>query len=222
MLKLKYFGHLIQTAVSLEKSLMLGKIEGWRRRGHQRMRWLDGITNAMDKNLANFGRWWGTWRSGMLQSMGLQRVRHNWVTKQQQQSPYRHSDHLSHLEQKGITLSHSQETGCSQIPAVQQNSTKVASENSGPSHTLRYYVSISRVVARMCIFNKHVWSWPHFEKQCSSSLAYYTVGNQAQRGERIFRKPHNKWQQLEFQNLALEFSILSTTSYFCWNVRTWM
>ena len=41
----------------------------------------------------------------MLQSMGLQRVRHDWVTEQQQ-SPYRHSDHLSHLEQKGITLSH--------------------------------------------------------------------------------------------------------------------
>ena len=48
-LKLQYFGHLMQTADSLEKSLMLGKIEGRRRRGHQRMRWLDGITNAMDE-----------------------------------------------------------------------------------------------------------------------------------------------------------------------------
>ena len=51
MLKLQYFGHLIQTADSLEKSLMLGKIEGRRRRGHQRMRWLVGITNVMDMNL---------------------------------------------------------------------------------------------------------------------------------------------------------------------------
>ena len=53
MLKLKfqYFGHLMQTANSLEKSLMLGKIEGRRRRGHQRMRWLDGITDAMYMNL---------------------------------------------------------------------------------------------------------------------------------------------------------------------------
>ena len=47
----QYFGHLMWTADSLEKSLMLGKVEGRRRRGHQRVRWLDGITNAMDTNL---------------------------------------------------------------------------------------------------------------------------------------------------------------------------
>ena len=50
-LKCQYFGHLIQTANSLEKSLILGKIEGRRRRGYQRTRWLDGITDAMDMNL---------------------------------------------------------------------------------------------------------------------------------------------------------------------------
>ena len=50
-LKLQYFGHLMRIADSLKKSLMLGKIEGRRRRGHQRMRWLDGITDAMDMNL---------------------------------------------------------------------------------------------------------------------------------------------------------------------------
>ena len=51
MLKFQYFGHLIQRTNSLEKTLMLGKIEGRRRRGRQRMRWLDGITDSMDMNL---------------------------------------------------------------------------------------------------------------------------------------------------------------------------
>ena len=52
MLKLQYFGHLMQRANSLEKTLILGKIEGKRRRGWQRIRWLDSITNIMDMNLS--------------------------------------------------------------------------------------------------------------------------------------------------------------------------
>ena len=52
MLKLQYFGHLMERAVSLEKTLMLGKIKGKRRKGQQRMRWFDGITDSMDMSLS--------------------------------------------------------------------------------------------------------------------------------------------------------------------------
>ena len=62
-LKLQYFGHLMRSVDSLEKTLMLGEIEGRRTRGWQRMRWLDGITDSMDM------------------SMGSQRVRHDWATE---------------------------------------------------------------------------------------------------------------------------------------------
>ena len=66
---------------SLEKTLMLGKIEGERKRGRQRMRWLDGITTQRTWVWVNSRSWWWTGRPVMMQSMGSQRVRHDWVTE---------------------------------------------------------------------------------------------------------------------------------------------
>ena len=83
-LKLQYFGHLILRAGSLEKTLVLGKIEGKRRRGRQGMKWLHSITNSMDMNWANSRSWWRMEEPGVLQSIGLQRVRYNLTTEQQQ------------------------------------------------------------------------------------------------------------------------------------------
>ena len=84
-LKLQYFGHLMQRVKSLEKTLMLGKTEGRRRRGQQRMRWLYGITNSMNMNLSKLQKMVRDGEPGELQSMGLQKVGHNLVTEQQQQ-----------------------------------------------------------------------------------------------------------------------------------------
>ena len=84
ILKLKrlYFRHLMRTDDSLEKSLMLGKIEGRWRRGHQRMRYLDGITDAMNMNLGKLEEMVRNREAGVLQSMGSQRA-----TEEQQYTP---------------------------------------------------------------------------------------------------------------------------------------
>ena len=78
-LKLQYFGLLMWRTDSLGKTLMLGKTEGRRRRGQQRMRLLDGITDLHE--FEQLGSWWWTGKPGMFQSIGSQRVLHDWLAE---------------------------------------------------------------------------------------------------------------------------------------------
>ena len=117
MLKLQYFGHLMQRADSLEKTLMLGKIEGRRRRGWQRVRWLDGIIDSMGMNLSRLQTQWRVWRPGMLlQPVGAQRVRHNWATERQQDVRLVHSQSPETLSARQELLWETPSNKCFQGP----------------------------------------------------------------------------------------------------------
>ena len=131
-LKLQYFGHLVRRVDSLEKTLMLGGIGGRRRRGRQRMKWLDGITDLMDLSLSELRSWWWTGRPGVLRFMGSQRVGHNWATE------------LNWKEGEGTVNDHWKEYfcwgwgKCSRIRSWLHNSESILKPNK--LYTLRWWI----------------------------------------------------------------------------------
>ena len=105
-LKLPYFGHLIRRADSLEKTLMLGKIEGESRSGQLKMRWLDSTTDSMDMNLSKLQETAKEGEPGVLQSVTSRRIGHDLANEQQQQPSSEHrADYVRGDQGRAHTIS---------------------------------------------------------------------------------------------------------------------
>ena len=139
-LKLQYFGHLMRRADSLEKTLMLGGTGGRRRRGRQRMRWLDGITDSMAVSLSELQSWWWTGRPGVLQFMGSQRVGHDWETE---------LSHQGHAKENG------NEDTTSQPPGWAKSKRMTSADEDGQKLEHSYTAGGN---VRWCFFGKQSYS----------------------------------------------------------------
>ena len=142
-LKLQYFGHRMRRVDSLEKTLMLGGIGGRRRRGRQRMRWLDGITDPIDMSLSELQSWWWTGRPGVLRFMGSQRVGHDWAL----------AAHQSQLE--GLLNHRLLNSTPTVFVSVWTGGLRICISNKFPSHTAA--VGLGTTLGNIAVRNGIAW-----------------------------------------------------------------